>query len=324
MGLVLALLGATSIASAGTAPLTPPTPLEVARGVWMIPGGILPNHEPDGNSVIFSAPAGLIVVDTGRHQWHREAILSFARTHNKNIIAIVNSHWHLDHVSGNPALRAAYPQLEVYASGAIDGALTGFLASSAKEARAYLEDPQIPEDMREDIRGDLLTIQNGVALRPDIVITTSGLMTLGRRVLHINLAKDAATSGDVWLYDEKSRVAALGDLVTLPAPFLDTACPDGWKIALAQVTATPFKMAIPGHGAPMSQMQFLLYRQAFETFIDCANSATAKEECASRWASSVQPLLTPNSQEGRQAKGTAGYYVDMLRANGGRSKYCEA
>ena len=324
MGLVLALLGASSVAWAGTAPLTPPTPLEVARGVWMIPGGILPNHEPDGNSVIFSAPAGLIVVDTGRHQWHREAILSFARTHKKNIIAIVNSHWHLDHVSGNLALRAAYPHLEVYASGAIDGALTGFLASSAKEAHAYLEDPQIPEDMREDIHEDLLTIQNGAALRPDIVITTSGLRTLGGRVLHINLAKDAATSGDVWLYDEKSRVAALGDLVTLPAPFLDTACPDGWKIALAQVAATPFKTAIPGHGAPMTQMQFLLYRQAFETFIDCANSATAKEECASRWAGSVQPLLAPNSQEGQQAKGTAAYYVDMLRANGGRSKYCEA
>ena len=290
----------------------------------MIPGGILPDHEPDGNSVIFDAPEGLIVVDTGRHRWHRQAILSLARTHKKNIIAIVNSHWHLDHVSGNPALRAAYPHLEVYASSAIDGALVGFLASSAEEAGSHLEDPQIPEEMREDIREDLLTIRNGAALRPDIVMTTSGLMTLGGRVLQINLAKYAATSGDVWLYDVQSRVAALGDLVTLPAPFLDTACPGGWKIALAQIAATPFKIAIPGHGAPMTQMQFLLYRQAFETFIDCANSAALNEECAAHWARSVQPLLTPDSQEGQRAKGTARYYVDMLRANGGRSKYCEA
>ena len=145
------------------------------------------------------------------------------------------------------------------------------------------------------------------------------MRTLGGRVLHINLAKDAATSGDVWLYGEKSgrRVRRPGHFA---APFLDTACPDGWKIALAQVAATPFKTAIPGHGAPMTQMQFLLYRQAFETFIDRANSATAEKICASRWASSVQPLLAPNSQEGQQTKGTAAYYVDMLRANGGRSK----
>ena len=139
----------------------------------MIPGGILPNHEPDGNSVIFSAPAGLMVVDTGRHQWHREAILSFARTHKKNIVTMVNSHWHLDGVDGNPALRAAYPHLEVYASGAIDGALTGFRHRARRKRMPISRDSQIPEDMREDIREDLLTIQNGAALRPDIVITTS-------------------------------------------------------------------------------------------------------------------------------------------------------
>jgi glyoxylase-like metal-dependent hydrolase (beta-lactamase superfamily II) len=290
----------------------------------MIPGGMLASHEPDGNSVIFEAPAGLVVVDTGRHEWHRDAILSFARVRKKNIVAIVNSHWHLDHVSGNPALRTAYPHLTVYASGAIDEALTGFLASSAQESGRYLDDPQIPEELRDDIRGDLLTIQNGAALKPDVVITTSGMMAMGGRVLKINLAKDAATAGDVWLYDDKNQVAALGDLVTLPAPFLDTACPDGWKIALAQIASTPFKVAIPGHGAPMTHPQFLLYRQAFETFIDCSHAATPKEECASRWANSIQPLLAPNLPMGRGAKETAIYYVDMLRANGGRSKYCQS
>ncbi|HEV7612377.1 MAG TPA: MBL fold metallo-hydrolase [Steroidobacteraceae bacterium] len=324
IGFALALLGTFSFAWAGTPPNTAPPPLEVRPGVWMIPGGILPGHEPDGNSVIFDAPAGLIVVDTGRHQWHREAILSFARMHKKRIIAIVNTHWHLDHVSGNPALRAAYPGLRVYASDAIDSALTGFLASSAKEEAGYLDDPQFPRELREDIRGDLLTIQNGAALKPDNVISASGSMTLGGRVLRINLAPNAATAGDVWLYDHKIRVAALGDLVTLPAPFLDTACPDGWKLALAQVAATPFEIAIPGHGAPMSHAQVLLYRQEFEALIDCSNSPAPKEECARRWADSIRPLLGSSSAERQRAQETAAYYIDMLRANGGRSKYCEA
>ena len=44
------------------------------------------------------------------------------------IVAIVNSHWHLDHVSGNAALRAAYPRAQVYASDAIRDAMHGFLA----------------------------------------------------------------------------------------------------------------------------------------------------------------------------------------------------
>ena len=288
----------------------------------MIPGGILPNREPDGNSVIFEAPDGLIVVDTGRHDWHREAILSLARTLNRKVVAIINSHWHLDHVSGNPALRAAYPELRVYASNGIDRALTGFLASSAKEEAGYIDDPRVPVETREDIRGDISTIKNGAALRPDIVIAASGPLTIGGRTLSLNLAENAATAGDVWLFDEKSHVVVLGDLVTLPAPFLDTACPDGWNTALGHVAATTFKTAIPGHGAPMTHAQFLLYREAFGAFIDCAASATPKDKCASHWANSVQPLLAQGSQEGQRAKEIAAYYVDMLRANGGRSKYC--
>jgi glyoxylase-like metal-dependent hydrolase (beta-lactamase superfamily II) len=320
----LVALGTLSGAWADPAPVPQPAPLEVVPGVWMIPGGILPNHEPDGNSVVFDAPQGLIVVDTGRHLWHREAILALARAQNKAIIAIVNSHWHLDHVSGNPALRAAYPGLQVYASNAIDGALSGFLASSVRAAPAYLNDSRISEGLREDIRGDVATIQNGAALKPDVVITASRLITIGGRALKVNLAPNAATSGDLWVYDDKTRIAALGDLVTLPTPFLETACPDGWKIALAEVAATPFQTAIPGHGTPMTHSQFLLYQQTFESFIDCSTSAAPKEECATRWTNSIQPLLDLDAADGKRVQRTAEYYVGMLRANGGRSKYCES
>ena len=274
--------------------------------------------------MIFEVPEGLVVMDTGRHEWHRQAVLELARSRQKPIVAIINSHWHLDHVSGNPTLRAAYPGLKVYASDAIDRALTGFLASSAKEAARYVNDPQIPKEMRADIRADVLTIQNGAALRPDVVIRTSGSMDLGGHEFHINLASNAATNGDVWLYDETSGVAALGDLVTLPAPFLDTACPDGWIAALAQVTTTPFALAIPGHGAPMAQAQFSLYRRSFESFIDCSRSARPAQECAANWASAVRSLLPQDPDELQRARKTAGYYIDMLRANSGRSKYCEA
>ena len=178
--------------------------------------------------------------------------------------------------------------------------------------------------MRDDLRGDLQTIRNGTALKPDVVIADMGTITLGGLTLQLKLALDAVTAGDVWLYDEASRVAALGDLVTLPAPFLDTACPQGWKAALAQVAATPFTVAIPGHGAPMNRGQFLLYQAAFEAFIDCSSSSRPEDECASRWTDSIRPLLSDDPREQRQANGMAAYYVGVLRANGGRSKHCAA
>jgi glyoxylase-like metal-dependent hydrolase (beta-lactamase superfamily II) len=301
----------------------PPVPQSVVQGVTLIPGGIRPNRQPDGNTVIFDAPDGLIVMDTGRHAWHRQAILDFAKAQGKPIVAIVNSHWHLDHVSGNSAIRAAYPGLKVYSSNAIDDALTGFLAKSAADAKPYLGSGKLPPETEEDVRGDIATFENGAALKPDVVIGTSAERTVAGKRLQVNLAPNAATAGDVWVYDPATRVAAVGDLVTLPAPFLDTACPVGWSAALAQIAQTPFKVAIPGHGGPMTPAQFATYRTAFDAMITCAASSRDAAECAADWAKAVADLPGADPAPFKRAQGMALYYVkDVLRAHGGKSAEC--
>jgi glyoxylase-like metal-dependent hydrolase (beta-lactamase superfamily II) len=250
---ILIVIGTAGAAEQGAMPL--PQPKEVAVGVQMIPGGIQTDRQPDGNSVVFEAPSGMVVVDTGWHACDRGAILALARSTDRKVVAVVKTHWHLDHASGNPPLRAAYPGLRVYATNAIDGALTGFLAKSAADAAGYLEDPSIPDPMREDVQSDVATIRNGAARKPDTVIAATGPMNMGGPELQVHLAADAATAGDVWLRDAKTRVTVLGDLVTLPAHFLDTACPDGWQAAPRDVTETNFELAIRGHGAPMNRGQ---------------------------------------------------------------------
>ena len=303
----------------------PPKPQPVAPGVWLIPGGILPNRQPDGNTVIFEAPQGLIVVDTGRHPWHRQAILDFARARHRPIAAIVNSHWHLDHVSGNPELKRAYPEAKVYASNAIDAALTGFLPKSAEQARPYLASGKLPPETEEDLRADLATMDNGQALKPDVPVTASGARRLAGLTVQLNLAPNAATDGDLWLFDAKSGVVAVGDLVTLPAPFLDTACAKGWKAALDRVWATPFRIAVPGHGVPMSRTQFDSYRHAFSALMDCAGSSRPQAECAAAWTSATAGLRGTDPQEAKRAQGMTEYYVGaVLRAHGGNSAYCAA
>lgn len=315
------LLVLAGLLALGAAP-APPQPQALARTAWLIPGGILPDRQPDGNTVIFAGPRGFVVMDTGRHAWHRQAILDFAALRKEPIAAIVNSHWHLDHVSGNPDLRRAYPGLKVYASDAIDGALAGFLPRSAADGRRYLAEARLPAATLEDLKADLATIDNGAALRPDIVIDRSGWRYVAGLRLRVNLAANAATDGDVWLYDARTRIAAVGDLVTLPAPFLDTACPQGWRAALDQIWATPFVTLVPGHGPPMSRPQFKLYRAAFDAFVDCARSDKQAKACASGWVEAVAPLLAPG--EAPRARGMAAYYVDFLRKNGGKSPDCRA
>ena len=47
-----------------------------APGWHLVPGSLEPNRGPDGNSVFLDAPAGLILIDTGRHPAHRDRLLA--------------------------------------------------------------------------------------------------------------------------------------------------------------------------------------------------------------------------------------------------------
>jgi glyoxylase-like metal-dependent hydrolase (beta-lactamase superfamily II) len=133
----------------------------------------------------------------------------------------------------------------------------------------------------------------------------------------------AVTDADVWLYDRNSRIAVVGDLVTIPAPFFETACPREWSEALDAVWATPFTLAIPGHGEPMTRAQFDTYRTAFNAFMSCVNSARAASECAAEWANGVATLEPDNERFHRAAAPYGEYYTNMLREHGGKSADCQ-
>ena len=74
-------------------------------------------------------------MDTGRHAEHTQRILDYAKTAGLPIKPVVNSHWHLDHVGGNPRVRAAYPAVQVYASAAIEEAMQRLSRELSQTAR---------------------------------------------------------------------------------------------------------------------------------------------------------------------------------------------
>ena len=293
---------------------------EVAPSVHLLSGGFEPERGPDGNTIIFDAAQGLVVVDTGRHAWHSDAILAYARERGRPIAAIVNTHWHLDHSSGNGRLKAEYPRARVYTTSAIDRVIAqgGFLARNAEGAREMLAGAEISAVQREEVEIFLDTMAHSEVLRPDVVVDRSQRMRLGGRRLDVHLTRGAVTDADVWLYDRRTRVAVIGDLVTFPAPFFETACPQRWREALDEVWATPFETVVPGHGAPMSRAQFDAWRGAYGAFIDCVESDAEAAVCATAWAQAMARFN--NGQP--QGAGMATYYVGYLRENGGKSPDC--
>jgi glyoxylase-like metal-dependent hydrolase (beta-lactamase superfamily II) len=299
-----------------------PTP--AIPGWHLVPGQIDPQGRkgPDGNSVFLDAPEGLILVDTGRHPEHSAALLAYARARRRPIAAIFNTHWHLDHSTGNTEIRAAFPDAPLYASNAIERALTGFLARSRQGTERALAAGQIPESARPEVARAFDVMDHPERLRPTRPVTRSGPLTVAGRRLQVNLAAYAATEGDVWIYDPQLRLVIAGDLVVGPVPFMDTACPEGWRAALDRIAATPFRTLVPGHGAPMDRAAFLTWRAAYNAFVDCGHSDRPKAECVAGWRRDAARFI-PAGGEGIVER-LAGYYLDSrLRSSPQeRALYC--
>lgn len=296
--------------------------VSIAPEIELIPGAANANSQPDGNSVVISGSTGLIVFDTGRHVAHTQQILDLARARQRPIVAIINSHWHLDHVGGNVLLRQAYPDVQVYASSAIEQALGGFLADYRKQLSTALDQTPAGTPRPESLTTEVALIDAGPRLAPTHVIGKSQTLRVGGRKLEVHLEHSAVTAGDVWVFDPQTRVLLAGDLVTLPAPFLDTACPTRWRESLSHLRATHFRVLIPGHGVPMPPAGLETYNKAFSRLLACTATDRPKSECVSGWLSDAGELI-PESDRG-YARALVDYYTDnVLRGDPGRlAKLC--
>ncbi len=286
----------------------------IAPDTFFIAGEATPNRQPDGNSIIIAAPQGLIVFDTGRHQDHSQAILDFARAQHRPIAAIINSHWHLDHVGGNPRLRTEFPDLKVYASTAIDAARAGFLADYRAQLMTEIARSAKDPGAQESLRTEVALIDAGAALGPTDVIAKSARLSIAGRPLQLNLETHAVTAGDVWVFDPKTRVLLAGDLVTLPTPFFESACPPRWRDSLASLEKAPFVRLVPGHGAPMQRKEFAVYRRAFSQLLDCAAGNAEKADCVEGWINDAA-VLFPSSKDVSYARTLIDYYIDNYLRN---------
>jgi glyoxylase-like metal-dependent hydrolase (beta-lactamase superfamily II) len=305
--------------------MSPPAsaaPVAVADGVFVLRDTFDPGRQPDGNSVIFVGPGGLVVVDTGRHREHAQALLDFAAARRAPIVAVVNTHWHLDHLAGNALLRDHASGLTVYASTALAPALGGWLAASRRDMQDMLDSGRADPATEAMARLDIAIIDSGPRLLPDVVLDAPRSIAPAGQRLQIGYESKAVTAGDLWVYDPAAKVLASGDLVTLPVPFLDTACAPGWRASLAQLEAVPFERLVPGHGAPMSRADFAVWRGAFEALLSCAAGDAAASSCAAGWVAALGPLL-PQTEHAR-ARGMIGYYLEQhLRAEPAqRDRFC--
>jgi glyoxylase-like metal-dependent hydrolase (beta-lactamase superfamily II) len=290
----------------------------------VLPGHIELERGPDGNSVVLDAPGGLVVVDTGRHPEHARKILEHAADRGRPVVAVINTHWHLDHTTGNQDVAAKFPNAQIVASPAVVGALDGFLARSRDAALKQLQSAALPADERRRIERSLAAIQDRSTLMPDIAVVKDGEHFLGGRRFELRLAANAVTQGDVWILVPDEGLAIVGDLVVAQMPLFDTGCEEGWVKALGEISAAKWERLIPGHGADMDRAGFNRWHAAFLAFTDCAKSDRPAAECVAGWQRDASGFF---SEQERQSVAELGnYYVsEILRGPANRRMpYCRA
>jgi len=169
------------------------------------------------------------------------------------------------------------------------------------------------EAQRVAYQHEIAVIDDTAASTPDVRVSELVPMLIAGRGLSLGFERDAVTGGDVWVYDAASQVLAAGDLVTLPAPLLDTACPERWMQALDRIATLRFRWLVPGHGEPLTRGQFVIYRESYERLLHCTASDAPAQRCIDGWLSDAGGLY-PRAQQGLARSLMTHYVEHKLRA----------
>jgi glyoxylase-like metal-dependent hydrolase (beta-lactamase superfamily II) len=229
----------------------------------------------EGNVEVIEQSDGLVVVDAGGSREAGADIVRLIRCVSALPVKdLVYTHWHGDHNLGSPALKAAWPSMNVISTQPTrlhltDGSehvdrLGPYAQSSADRFVLYLQkpnvDPEVVDRLRQIIRDtpEMVRADSGAsAVIPDEVFGNRLYIDDAVAPAEVTFPGRANTDGDavVWLYHQK--VLITGDIVVAPIPYGSESYPEEWKNVLHEMDGRDFAYLIPGHGAVQKDHAYL-------------------------------------------------------------------
>lgn len=257
------------------------TRVQVADGVTAFIAAESPGGVVQGNITVIAGERYSLVVDSGQYpDLARRVIGSIKASGAPPVRYLVNTHWHGDHLLSNFVFEQAYPDLILiqHAETARVGtkeyadwptllaemkAMPDELEKQATEGRSKdgkVLDGAQRESMRINamlLRQLLPTAEGSGWSAPDLAFADEMTLDLGgRKVALRNLGK-ANTTGDVVVWDEKTRTLVTGDIVVAPTPYSFGSYHSEWIEVLAKMQALQPLRIVPGHGEAMRDDSYL-------------------------------------------------------------------
>ncbi len=196
-------------------------------------------NEYGGNVAVLKTGAGTVIVDTMTLSLQGEVIQAKAEElTGEPVVAIINSHYHLDHTHGNPA----FP--------------VGTRVIATERSLHHLE------------QWDASTFSGEAAqLLPNETFTDQHTLTIGNKTMQLLRPGRGHTDGDLVVLFVEDEVIHTGDLFfNQHYPNIDLEAGGSvveWGDTLDAVFALPFEQIIPGHGAVTDAAGM----RQFQTFI---------------------------------------------------------
>jgi glyoxylase-like metal-dependent hydrolase (beta-lactamase superfamily II) len=263
----------------------------IAPGVhaWIGAGG-------DSNAGAVETPHGLIAIDAQQNRALAEEFrATLSASIGRPLRALVNTHFHIDHIAGNVAftdvpilahdrtLRALDHELGALPT---DGATTADPLSKARMFFGGNFEQLVPEGER----GWFIARVGGASpleVRPPTDTFEDRFdIHLPNDTLHLEYWGPAHCDGDLVIHLEKARVAFLGDLLFNGRfPWLGDCDLDRWIGCLERILAMDLRTVVPGHGPPATLQDVASFRDllaAVRSAVDAAIKSGLSEEAAAR------------------------------------------
>ncbi len=254
-----------------------------------------PANSFGANAGIVIGKAGIVVIDTlisAREA--RQFIRDIRTVSGKDILYVVNTHDHLDHVLGN---------CEFAKLGAVLVSQTDTKAAIVKNGDAVLERAKYFGLTDEALLGTTV-------VAPTLTFSESMEIDLGDKKVQLIHAGPSHTTGSTIVYLPESKVLFAGDvLFTDYHPNMRDGDIAGWVKALDKIAAMDVASIIPGHG-PLSTKKDVEDMKNYLLAFDLkAKELAAKSQDADFIAAELKKALPPRK------------YFDMVIASNVKGLY---
>ena len=255
------MFGAAAPAWSADPTATPALPfnlVDLGHGVW---AGVDIDGHAGSNAGFVIGDDGVLVVDTYYAPGAAPALLAEIRKRtDRPIRYVVNTHYHIDHVSGNATFKAAGATI---------------VAQRNVADWIHSENPKF--------YGDKITPEQKAAIAaipaPTTLVDKRLTLKLGKRVIEV-VERPGHTGGDVTVTIPDARVMFCGDLLwrEIPPNLIDGTI-SKWAPTLKAIEDAPHAADltyVPGHGEVAKLADVTAFRGYLETLRDATKAALAK------------------------------------------------